>query len=105
MVIRILAIVEGKVQLIVFFFPCIFCPSVSPFSLNERNKHERRFCFSFYSFPLLPSLYRIAAGDADDGGEVDLSVHADGAHAVDHPVLPDTAIQNAFMNTSRMTSQ
>lgn len=46
-----------------------------------------------FSFPLPPSLYRIAAGDADDGGEVDLSVHADGAHAVDRPVLADTAIQ------------
>lgn len=43
--------------------------------------------------PLLTSLSRCAARDADAGGEEDLSVPADGGHAVGHPVLPDTSVQ------------
>lgn len=52
------------------------------------------------STPLLPSLppslYRCAAGDADTGGEEDLSVPADGGHAVGHPYLPDTTVQTSL---------
>lgn len=43
-----------------------------------------------------PSLYRCAAGDADTGGEEDLSVPADGGHAVGHPYLPDTTVQTSL---------
>lgn len=45
---------------------------------------------------LPPSLYRCAAGDADTGGEEDLSVPADGGHAVGHPYLPDTTVQTSL---------
>lgn len=45
---------------------------------------------------LPPSLYRCAARDADTGGEEDLSVPADGGHAVGHPYLPDTTVQTSL---------
>lgn len=102
MVIRILATVQAKVQSIVLFF----CPSFTLFPQHHRHTHTYQeeilfhclLCFLFLpptspstSLPLV--LYRCAAGDADACGEEDLSVPADGGHAVGHPVLPDTAVQ------------
>lgn len=63
---------------------------------------QRSLCF-LCLFPTSPSaslpaacplfLHRCAAGDADAGGEEDLSLPADGGHTAGHLVLPDTTVQ------------
>lgn len=76
---------------------CFYVPSFTLFPKNlTHTPIKRRFSCSVYpalSAPPHAPFYRCAAGDADAGGEEDLSVPADGGHAFGHPVLPDTAVQ------------
>lgn len=89
-----------KAQLIVFFIysvPSSLSPSASRDKTSHTHRQEEILFPCLLSFPHLRLnphlLHRCPAGDADAGGEEDLSVPADGGHAVGHPVLPDPTVQ------------